>query len=69
MSRRRAEDPARGRRPSEAGERALFGALHTLIILITMWDWAFYVFFGIIDVVLTGLVVWYAWHWPRQEAT
>lgn len=47
----------------------VFGVIYTMIILITMWDWAFYVFFGIIEVSLTGLVVWYAWDWPRQEAT
>ena len=46
-----------------------FGAIYTLIILGTMWDWAFYIFFGVIEVVLTGLVVWYAWNWPRQEPT
>ena len=43
----------------------VFGALFTLIILITMWAWAFYVFFGVIEVTLTALVVWYAWRWPR----
>ena len=47
----------------------VFGLLYTVIILITMWDWAFYIFFGVIEVVLTSLVVWYAWNWPRQEAT
>ena len=46
----------------------VFGVLYTVIILITMWQWAFYVLFGIIEVALTGLVVWYAWNWPRQEA-
>src|ERR1700682_4049086 len=43
----------------------IFGAIYTVIILITMWDWAFYIFFGIIEVVLTALVVWYAWKWPK----
>ena len=43
--------------------------IYTVIILITMWDWAFYIFLGIIEVVLTALIVWYAWNWPRQEAT
>jgi len=43
----------------------IIGVLYTLIIMVTMWDWAFYVFFGVIEVVLTGLVVWYAWRWPR----
>ena len=45
----------------------VFGVIYTVIILITMWDWAFYIFFGIIEVTLTGLVVWCAWNWPRQE--
>ena len=45
----------------------IFGVLYTLIILITMWDWAFYIFFGVIEVALTGLVVWYAWRWPKHE--
>ena len=44
----------------------VFGALFTLIILVTMWAWAFYVFFGVVEVTLTGLVVWYAWRWPRH---
>lgn len=42
----------------------IFGALYTAIILITMWDWTFYIFFGAIEVILTALVVWYAWKWP-----
>src|SRR6202022_1786061 len=29
----------------------IFGVIYTVIILITMWDWAFYIFFGIIEVV------------------
>jgi len=47
----------------------IFGVIYTVIILITMWVWAFYIFYGIIEVVLTGLVVWYAWNWPVQKAT
>ncbi len=48
----------------------IFGVIYTVIILITMWGgWAFYIFWGVIEVVLTGLVVWYAWNWPKQEAT
>jgi hypothetical protein len=42
-----------------------FGVLFTLIILVTMWDWTFYVFYGVVEVTLTSLVVWYAWRWPR----
>lgn len=47
----------------------IFGVVYTVIILITMWDWAFYRFWGVIEVALTSLIVWYAWSWPRQEPT
>ncbi len=46
----------------------IFGVVYTLIILITMWDYALYKFWGVLEIILTGLVVWYAWRWPRQEA-
>ncbi len=46
----------------------IFGALFTAIICITMWDWRFYVVYGVIEIMLTSLVVWYAWKWPRQLA-
>ena len=45
----------------------VLGILYTLIILVTMWDWVFYIFLGIVEVALTSLIVWYAWNWPRQE--
>ncbi|MBU6470081.1 MAG: hypothetical protein KGQ68_05270 [Gammaproteobacteria bacterium] len=44
----------------------LFGTLYTAIILITMWSWMFYIFYGIIEIGLTLLIVWYAWNWPRK---
>ena len=45
------------------------GTLYTVIILITMWGgWAFYVVLGIIEIVLTSLIVWYAWKWPAAKA-
>ena len=47
----------------------IFGVLYTLIILVTMWDWAFYIFFGVLEVTLTGLIAWYAWCWPKSETT
>ena len=46
----------------------VFGVLYTIIILLTMWDWAFYVFFGVIEIALTGLIVWYAIGWPKAAA-
>jgi hypothetical protein len=45
----------------------IFGVIFTAIILITMWSWAFYIYYGIIEVTLTILIVWYAWNWPKQE--
>lgn len=41
------------------------GALYTAIILITMWSDTHFIFYGIIEVALTLLVVYYAWRWPR----
>lgn len=29
-------------------------------------NWAFYVLFAAVEVVLTSLIVWYAWRWPKQ---
>jgi Family of unknown function (DUF6326) len=44
------------------------GVIYTLIVLITLRGaWAFYFFLGIVEVVLTGLIVWHAWKWPRVE--
>jgi hypothetical protein len=45
----------------------ILGALYTVIILITMpGAWEFYVFLGVIEIVLTALIVWYAWKWPKR---
>jgi hypothetical protein len=47
----------------------ILGVIYTLIVLITMpGAWVFYIFLGSVDVVLTALIVWYAWNWPKQEA-
>lgn len=46
----------------------VLGAIFTAIMLMTMpGAWAFYVFLGAVEVVLTGLIVWHAWTWPREE--
>jgi hypothetical protein len=48
----------------------LFGVLYTAMMLIAMpGAWAFYILLGIVEVVLTGLIVWYAWNWPKQSAS
>ena len=45
------------------------GAVYTAIILKTMWGWVFYIFYGVIEITLTSLVVWYAWRWPRAPSS
>ncbi|MGH8075736.1 MAG: DUF6326 family protein [Lysobacter sp.] len=46
----------------------VFGVVYTIVMLITMpGAWHFYIFLGVIEVALTALIVWYAWHWPRRE--
>jgi Family of unknown function (DUF6326) len=45
------------------------GVAYTLIILVTMYDaWMFYAFLGVVEAVMTLLIAWYAWSWPRDEA-
>jgi uncharacterized membrane protein HdeD (DUF308 family) len=48
---------------------AILGILYTLINLTNFLSaWAFYIFFGIIEIMLTSLIVWYACRWPRSKA-
>jgi hypothetical protein len=48
----------------------VLGSLYTVIMLITMpGAWLFYLYLGVIEVLLTGLIVWHAWTWPRWKAT
>jgi hypothetical protein len=49
------------------------GSLYTALILFTMIDawkfgYYFYIYLGVVEVVLTLLVVWYALTWPKQTA-
>ena len=44
----------------------IVGSLYMVIIMFTASrNWAFMRMYGVIEVVLTGLVVWSAWTWPR----
>lgn len=46
----------------------MLGIIYTGIMLMTMpGAWVFYIVLGVIEIVLTVLVVWYAWNWPRQN--
>src|SRR5262249_31119710 len=47
----------------------VLGLLYSLFVAVTMpGAWSFYLFFGTVDILLTLLVVWYAWKWPRQAS-
>lgn len=46
----------------------LLGAAYTAIMLMTLRGApAFYIFMGVIEVLLTLLIVWHAWTWPRRQ--
>jgi hypothetical protein len=51
----------------------VMGSAYTAVMLFTMigaWKFGgyFYIYLGVVEVVLTSLVVWYALTWPRQPA-
>jgi len=48
----------------------ILGIFFTVFLPITMLmtTYAYYIFLGIVEVVFTALIVWYAWKWPKQEA-
>lgn len=46
----------------------LFGFLYTAIILMSMWGHAFMILYGVIEITLTALVMWYAWKWRTTPA-
>jgi len=44
------------------------GVLYTFVNISNLIGetWAYYIFFGIAEIVLTLLMVWYAWKWPKK---
>jgi len=46
-----------------------FGALFTMLMALLTYtaNWYFYKFFAAIETVLTGLVFWYSWKWPKAD--
>jgi len=47
----------------------IFGVLYTFVNINNLIGetWAYYIFFGIVEIACTLLIVWYAWKWPKQE--
>ena len=48
----------------------IIGVLYTVVNISNLIGetWAYYISFGIVEIVLTVLIVRYAWKWPTQEA-
>src|SRR5262249_18351565 len=45
----------------------VFGTIYTVIMILAIRGaWHFYIFFGLIEIALTVLIVWYAWTWPKH---
>ena len=49
----------------------VFGVLYTLMMALLAFQagWYFYKFFASVEAVLTALIVWYAWTWPKTVAS
>jgi hypothetical protein len=47
----------------------IFGAVYSVIMILAIkGGWHFYILFGLIEITLTLLIVWYAWTWPTQAS-
>ena len=47
----------------------ILGVLYTLVNISNLIGetWVYYMFFGVVELVLTSLIVWYAWKWRNPE--
>ena len=49
----------------------IVGALNTVAIIVSLLvatPALYYVFFAVIEIATTSLIVWYAWKWPNPQA-
>ena len=49
----------------------IVGALNTMAIIVSLLvatPALYYIFFAVIEIVTTLLIVWYAWKWPNPQA-
>jgi hypothetical protein len=51
------------------GVNILFGLLYTLVNISNLIGetWVYYLAFGVVEIVVTLLIIWHAWRWPKQE--
>ncbi len=50
----------------------IFGVVYSLIMIAVIVafkvGWYFYIMYAVIEVILTLLIVWYAWTWPKEAS-
>ncbi len=48
----------------------ILGVLYTFVNISNLIGetWAYYIVFGVVEIVLTFLIVWYAWKWRNPRA-
>lgn len=52
------------------GIGSLFTLIMILILITTTSKWMiFYSYLAVIEIILTGLIIYYAWKWPKQMTT
>lgn len=47
----------------------ILGILYTLVNFASIFSdpWLFFIFLGIVEIILTFCVIWFAWKWPASE--
>ena len=47
----------------------IFTAIMALIAVTSRGEWSlFYIYLALVEIVITSMVVWHAWRWPKQES-
>ncbi len=51
------------------GLNILFGLLYTLVNISNLIGetWVYYLLFGVVEIICTGMIIWHAWKWPKQQ--
>lgn len=46
----------------------ILGIVYVVVMVISVQgEWMYYIFMGVVEIILTALIVWFAIKWPRQE--
>jgi hypothetical protein len=52
------------------GVNIVLGALYILVNIgnVIGESWAYYLLFGVVEIVIASLIIWFAWKWPQQAS-